>query len=499
MKYLLPSLGALLLLAACAGEDSLDTEDPTFSFFTLSPADLPVGYADSAYSQQLVAGGKLAEAAQQPLEWLVSAGALPAGMTLDTSTTTVSYLQGLPTIAGSYSFTIRVRSQFGTADVEFPRVLTIAPAGNLVITTGSLPNGATGAAYAQNVNASGGSGVGYTWSVYSGALPPGLSLNDHHGTLTWGAFNATGQLDQSLGGGMLAEVSGICASVRNPGVFWVHDDSGASAELYAISNTGAVLQRYSLGFTPQDWEDIAIGPGPNAGVEYLYIGDVGDNSSARTNCRLVRVEEPIVPASPVAPITLAYENFYFLYPGGPQNCETLLIDWQSGTPYLVEKTGAAPRVHKFPLPLSSSWTAGSPVTLTQVAATGSFASTLTGGDASRDGNRVILRGYGGGTEYARPAGSSFDAIFNGAGSSVAMPGGQQYEAVCYSADGTQLFTTTEIASASSAPIQMASAAADSGSTTITGTPTTPGVYTFIIQVRDSAGNTALRALTITIS
>jgi len=491
-------LCAMLALAACGGAGESSTEDPTYSFYTMSPANLPQAYADAAYSEQIEVGGKLADPAQQPLQWTVSVGSLPAGMSLDASTTTITHLQGTPTVPGVYTFTLRVYSLFGTADASFPRMISVQAAGNLVVTTVTLPDGALASSYSQNVDASGGTGVGYTWRVVSGTLPPGLSLDAKLNPLSWGIFNSVGQLDQSLGSGMLAEASGICASRRNPGIFWVHDDSGATAEIYAVDATGAVRQRYSLGFTPVDWEDIAIGPGPDTSKEYLYIGDVGDNASARADCRVVRVEEPIVPTAPGAAVALSYESYYFTYPGGAQNCETLLIDWQTGTPYLVEKTAGAPRVHKFPMPLNIGWTSANPVPLTQVAATGTFAATLTGGDASRDGNRVILRGYGGGTEYSRVVGGNFDNIFNVSGSAVTMPGGQQYEAVCYSADGGQLFTTTELASASSAPLHMALAAADSGFTTITGTPTASGVYSFVIQVMDSAGNTAQRAMTITI-
>lgn len=499
VAYSLACLAALLALAACGEDAAVDGEKPTYSIYTMTPSTLPMAWVDTPYSEQIVVGGKLAEPGQQPLEWLISAGSLPAGMSLTYSNTTVSGISGQPTIPGTYNFTLRVRSQSGTADASFPRVLNVIPVGNLVVTTTSLANGAVGTAYSQNLDAAGGTGVGYTWSITSGSLPPGLALDARHVPLNWGGFSQVGQLDQSLGGGMLAEASGLCASRRNPGVLWTHDDSGAGAELYAVDTAGTIRQRYTLGFTPVDWEDIAIGPGPDPTKEYLYIGDVGDNNAVRSDCRLLRVEEPIVPGTQGATIALAYESFSFTYPGGAQNCETLLMDWESGTPYLVEKTSAQARVHRFPMPLSTSWTAANPVTLLQVATGGGFAATtLTGGDASRDANRVILRGYGGGTEYVRPAGGSFDDIFATSGTAVSMPGGQQYEALCYSADGTQLFTTTELASAASAPVHMALAAPDNGLTTISGTPTVSGTYSFIVRVRDSAGNFAQRALVITI-
>jgi hypothetical protein len=123
---------------------------------------------------------------------------------------------------------------------------------------------------------------------------------------------------------------------------------------------------------------------------------------------------------------------------------------------------------------------------------------LTGGDSSSDGRRIVLRGYSSGREYALPAGGNFEDIFNQAGTALSMPGGEQYEAVCYSSDGTSIFTTTEVVSANGGMIWESAAAADNGYTTISGTPTAAGSTTFTLQVRDSAGNTATRQFTISV-
>ena len=66
--------------------------------------------------------------------------------------------------------------------------------GALVVTTTSLPNGANGAAYSQTLTASGGQ-TPYSWSIFSGSLPSGLTLATNgliSGTLTTkGIFNFT--------------------------------------------------------------------------------------------------------------------------------------------------------------------------------------------------------------------------------------------------------------------------------------------------------------------
>lgn len=52
-----------------------------------------------------------------------------------------------------------------------------------VVTTGSLPNGTNGVAYSQTVAVSGFTGSA-TWSIVSGALPSGLSLNSSTGEIS---------------------------------------------------------------------------------------------------------------------------------------------------------------------------------------------------------------------------------------------------------------------------------------------------------------------------
>src|SRR5882724_9748622 len=81
--------------------------------------------------------------------------------------------------------------------------------------------------------------------------------------------------------GGLTEVSGVAASRNNANVLWTHNDSGHPAVAHAIDTFGRLLGKYTLpGNT--DNEDIAIGPGPVTNVSYLYVGDIGDNSSKRS-------------------------------------------------------------------------------------------------------------------------------------------------------------------------------------------------------------------------
>src|SRR6478736_9611993 len=57
----------------------------------------------------------------------------------------------------------------------------------------------------------------------------------------------------------LTEISGIHVGVRNSGVWWVHNDSGDTARVFALDATGAVRGTYSLaGASAVDWEDMTV-------------------------------------------------------------------------------------------------------------------------------------------------------------------------------------------------------------------------------------------------
>ena len=74
---------------------------------TISPATLPDGALGAAYSQTLSASS--ANGAVAPFTFTVTAGALPAGLTLSSA----GVLSGTPTTAGSFNFTVQATSSNG--------------------------------------------------------------------------------------------------------------------------------------------------------------------------------------------------------------------------------------------------------------------------------------------------------------------------------------------------------------------------------------------------
>jgi hypothetical protein len=151
---------------------------------TITTNSLPNGQLTVPYSQTLTATGGVL-----PYTWIVAKGPLPAGLGLNTS----GVLSGTPSGAiGTTTFTVQVTdSTPGIAPLSVQKTYTINIGLTLTITTLSLPGGTKGVAYPSTQIVASGGITPYTWSITSGALPGGLSLNSSSGVIS-GTPSATG-------------------------------------------------------------------------------------------------------------------------------------------------------------------------------------------------------------------------------------------------------------------------------------------------------------------
>ncbi len=155
---------------------------PTIS---ISPATVPSATVAVAYSQTLSANGGTA-----PYTFAITAGSLPAGLSLNTST---GALAGTPTAAGTFNFTVTA-TDANTFTGSRAYSLAVAPP-VIAITPTTLPDGTVATTYSQSVSAGGGIAP-YTYAITSGALPAGVTLNVSSGAISGtptagGTFNFT--------------------------------------------------------------------------------------------------------------------------------------------------------------------------------------------------------------------------------------------------------------------------------------------------------------------
>ncbi|HEY1070305.1 MAG TPA: putative Ig domain-containing protein [Thermomonas sp.] len=149
---------------------------------TLTPATVPAGTAGVAYAQTFTASGGIA-----PYAYALSAGALPAGVTLNPGT---GALSGTPTVAGSFNFSVTATdSTTGTAGTTTQAYTLEISAPTITLTPETLTSGTFLVAYAQQLTAAGGTAP-YQFAVTAGALPAGMTLAQ--GGLLSGSPSATG-------------------------------------------------------------------------------------------------------------------------------------------------------------------------------------------------------------------------------------------------------------------------------------------------------------------
>jgi hypothetical protein len=153
----------------------------------------------TAYSATVVTTGGTA-----PITFSISSGSLPTGLSLNTSTGTIS---GTPSVQGTSAFTVRAVDS-GSITLSASQALSIvvqAPLATLSITQASpLTAGSVNAAYTQAISLSG-DRAPYAWSVTAGALPSGVTLGASTGILTGrpgnaGVFTFTLQVLGAAGG-----------------------------------------------------------------------------------------------------------------------------------------------------------------------------------------------------------------------------------------------------------------------------------------------------------
>ena len=155
---------------------------------TLSATPSSTTQVGQAYSQANVAGG-----GTTPYTYSLSAGTLPAGTTLNTSTGTVS---GTPTTAGAFSYTIKVTDGGSPAQTATQVVSgTIAPATLTLVSSASAMT-QVGQSYSQS-NAGSGGTTPYTYTLFAGTLPGGTTLNTSTGTVS-GTPSASGTFNYTI-------------------------------------------------------------------------------------------------------------------------------------------------------------------------------------------------------------------------------------------------------------------------------------------------------------
>ncbi|WP_162782219.1 putative Ig domain-containing protein [Arenimonas caeni] len=298
---------------------------------TVSPASLPGGTVAAAYSQTVTASGGVA-----PYSFAVTAGSLPAGLTLSPG----GVLSGTPTAGGTFNFTITANdsSPFpGPFSGSQAYSVVIAPP-TITLPATALAGGTLGQAYSASITAASGGTAPYSYAVTAGALPGGLTLNPSTGAITGtpsalGSFNfSITATDSSTGTGPYTATQSYAITVID--VPPVANNSsttvayGSGANPVALNITGGAPT--SLAITSPASNGTATVSGltityqPNAGYagpdSFVYTATNTGGTSAPATVS-VTVNDPIITITPSGGFAAAVASPYtqtFTFNGGAQ-------------------------------------------------------------------------------------------------------------------------------------------------------------------------------------
>ena len=184
------------------------------------------------------------------------------------------------------------------------------------------------------------------------------------------------------------EASGLAESLRYPGHFWIHNDSGDEARLFLVNTKGKTVVTLSLqGITHRDWEDIATGPGAQPGESYIYVGEIGDNNAQHAYKNIYRLKEPILNNLNEGQTLLsgAVETITFSYQDGNRDAETVMVDPLTNDIYIVSKREEQVQMYVMEHPQTLTDTLLLPV-IRKLPFT-----WITAGDISADGSEILLK------------------------------------------------------------------------------------------------------------
>ncbi len=219
-----------------------------------STSPLTDGVLNGTYNLQISTSG-----GATPQTWAITAGALPAGITLSPTT---GLLSGMPTAVGTSSFTVTVTDGMTTASMPF--TLTINSPLHISGATQNVaysftPPPVTGAT---------------SWALTGGALPTGISINAADGTLS--------------GTPTVSGVFAVTLTATTPS--GPNTQSGfmiVSPAVLVVGNTGTTAQIYA--------SEAPAGPDPgatpvtacgalNSNTSYIVTADLTSDPQGTQNC-----------------------------------------------------------------------------------------------------------------------------------------------------------------------------------------------------------------------
>ncbi|WP_192350818.1 hypothetical protein [Algoriphagus sp. Y33] len=232
----------------------------------------------------------------------------------------------------------------------------------------------------------------------------------------------------------LDEISGLACSRVNPGIIYVHNDSGGEAVVYLLDSLGNTIGEMELADTPnRDWEDIAIGPGAN-GESYIYVGEIGDNNGVHQEVVIYRVPEPENGNTTSQAIP---EKIILTYPGGARDAESLMVDPITGDIFILSKRDSLNTLYRLPADRFEDGEAELEE-LIKLPFT-----SATAADISADGSQILVKNYLSIYYWERNVGETIAQAMGRVPIELPYSPEPQGEAIGFRTDGKAYYTLSE--------------------------------------------------------
>lgn len=245
--------------------------------------------------------------------------------------------------------------------------------------------------------------------------------------------------------GIIDEASGLAASATLGGYLWTIQDSGQPNSLCLISKDGKTIKEFTVpGSNNHDWEEVAVGPGPDNGVSYAYIADIGNNNAPVTPTNTIyRIPELTSVDGNFSQDAL--QKITFSYPDGPRDAEAIIVDPQTKDIFILSKEMQATNIYKLAYPQSTT-----SVTAAEKLGSVPGVALATASSISRDGSELVVRTYLGVYYWKRNAGESVaQTLTRSADKTLPVSLEPQGEAICFELEGKGFYTLSEKGNAAS--------------------------------------------------
>ena len=241
-------------------------------------------------------------------------------------------------------------------------------------------------------------------------------------------------LIHSIENPVLEEISGLAFSKDHPDKFYTHTDSGGETAVFVLDSLGKEVGKINLeGVENRDWEDIAVGPGPD-GKSYIYVAEIGDNAGVHQSVQIFRFPEP---NNVTTELSLKPEILTFTYPEGARDAESLFVDPISGDLFVVSKRDRQNTLFRL-----NPDGFGKKDLIAEELTKFAFTSA-TAADISQDGSKILIKNYFKVYYWKREPGQSVAEALSQNPIELPYVPEPQGEAIGFQPDGKAYYTISE--------------------------------------------------------